>query len=315
MDEKPKAKRSAVEDSWLLSVLMNLEDGIISTDRDGVVNFLNPAAEALLGRSRDSALGHRLEEVLALIAEKTGLPVLVTIDKIVEQAPPVPEEREVNLVRGGERIPVEFGAALIRDGRGQIAGSVLSVRDITQRKIQEHQLAYLAIHDPQTGLPNRTLFNDRLSLALAAASRYKQKLAVLLLDIDHFKQVNETHGPAFADTLVVKAARRLVAMMRKSDTVARPESDEFLLLLPGITDTEGTGRIALRIQDSFLNPFELGSERITISVSIGIAIFPQDGQDVDTLVRRAELALRAAKDAGRDTFRLYHAIAPQDRSG
>ena len=322
MNKKSKAKKPAAEDGiaedrdrWLLSVLMNLEDGIISADRDGVVNFLNPAAETLLGRSRDSTLGHRLEEVLALVAEKTGLPVPVTIDKIVEHAPPVPEEREVKLVRGGERIPVEFGTALIRDGRGYIAGSVITVRDITQRKAQERDLIYLAIHDPQTGLPNRTLFNDRLGLALAAASRYNQKLAVLLLDIDHFRQVNETHGQAFADTLLIKAARRLVAMMRKSDTVARPESDEFLLLLPGITDTEVTGRIALRIQDSFLNPFDLGAERITISVSIGIAIFPQDGQDGDTLVERAALALRAAKSAGRDTYRLYQAVAHKERSG
>jgi diguanylate cyclase (GGDEF)-like protein len=137
---------------------------------------------------------------------------------------------------------------------------------------------------------------------------------VLILDIDHFKQVNDTHGRAFGDTLLLKAARRLVTMMRKSDTVARPESDEFLLLLPGITDAEVTGRIALRILDSFLNPFELGSERITISVSIGIAIFPQDGQDGDTLVQRAEMALRAAKDAGHDAYRLYYAIAHQDRS-
>ena len=316
-DETFAAEDETLEDRerWLRSVLMNLEDGVIATNRDGVVNFLNPAAETLLRRSRETVLGQRLEEALVFVSERTGLPVPVTIAEIVEHALPPPEEREVNLVLEEERIPVEFTATLMRDEQGQIYGSVLVVRDITRRKLQERRLAYLAIHDSLTGLPNRTLFNDRLSLALAAASRYNQILAVLVLDIDRFKQVNNTHGEACGDMLLAKAARRLVTMMRKSDTVARSESDEFLLLLPGITDAEVTGRIALRIQDSLLNPFELGSERIAISASIGIAIFPQDGRDGDTLVRRAELALQAAKDAGRDTYRLYQAIAHQDRSG
>ena len=186
---------------------------------------------------------------------------------------------------------------------------MLVFRDVTQRKRQEERLAFLAIHDSLTELPNRVLFNDRLTLALANAARRKKEIAVLMLDLDRFKQINDTLGHSVGDRLLKSVAERLPGLLRKSDTIARLGGDEFMVLLPEISNPGSAGRVARRILRAFKQPFDLKDRKIPITASIGIASYPRDGEDVESLTKNADIAMYAAKEGGRNTYKLY---APPD---
>jgi diguanylate cyclase (GGDEF)-like protein/PAS domain S-box-containing protein len=182
-----------------------------------------------------------------------------------------------------------------------------TARDITERKQAEEELAYMATHDALTGLPNRWLLNDRLTLRLAHAHRNQQKLALTLLDLDHFKDVNDTLGHTVGDKLLQVVGERLKSLVRKSDTVARMGGDEFMLLLalPGIGGEEDAANIAQRILEAFRKPFVFNGHEIRITTSIGIAFYPDDGEDADTLMKNADIAMYRAKERGRDNYQYY----------
>jgi diguanylate cyclase (GGDEF)-like protein len=193
----------------------------------------------------------------------------------------------------------------IRDGKDNVCGLVLVLHDLTERKRYEERLRHNAVTDHLTELPNRFLFFDRLNMALAQAQRDFQKLAVLMLDLDGFKMVNDTHGHNIGDQLLRAVANRLLCMFRKGDTIARWGGDEFILLLPEIRQAEAARNVAARILHSFNNPFEFDGLKIAITVSIGVAIFPDDGADADTLIKNADIAMYHAKDSGRNCFHQY----------
>jgi diguanylate cyclase (GGDEF)-like protein/PAS domain S-box-containing protein len=180
-----------------------------------------------------------------------------------------------------------------------------SFMDITERKQLEQKLADMATHDPLTGLPNRLLLSDRLTVGLAQAQRNDTRLAVMMLDLDRFKTVNDTFGHIVGDELLRAAGERLIALVRKSDTVARMGGDEFVVLLPQIAKTEDAVRVAQKILEVFRKPFVLGSYQIRITTSVGIAIYPEDGEDIETLFRSADTAMYWAKEQGRDNYELY----------
>lgn len=163
----------------------------------------------------------------------------------------------------------------------------------------------VAYHDPLTGMPNRALFFDRLNVALAHAARHKHKLAVLFLDLDRFKHVNDSLGHTLGDELIREASLRLKKCMRSEDTVARFGGDEFLLLLRIVGRIEDAGRVAQKILESISQPYHLGKSEIITTASIGIAIYPTDGTDAETLVRNADAAMYRAKESGRDATRFY----------
>ena len=184
--------------------------------------------------------------------------------------------------------------------------AILSVaRDITERKRTEQQLAYIATHDALTDLPNRVLFNDRLTLALAQAERHRQKLAVLLFDIDRFKDINDTLGHNVGDQLLRLISKRLKGYLRKGDTLARMGGDEFLLLVPHIEGLDNAMEVVRKILESFQEPFMLEDQEHRTSVSIGFTIFPDDGIDADTLLKNADIAMYYAKQKGRNNSQRY----------
>lgn len=178
--------------------------------------------------------------------------------------------------------------------------------EITERKRAEKKIHQMAYFDPLTGLPNRTLFNDRLNVALAYARRRKEMLAVLFLDLDQFKKINDTLGHSVGDKLLQNVAERLKKCMRDEDTVARLGGDEFTVISLGITQTEDTDKIVRRILDAVKQPLKLAGRELHITTSIGVAFYPNDGKDRETLLRSADTAMYHAKEKGRDNYQLYN---------
>lgn len=295
---------------WLATILASIGDGIISTNKEDSISFMNSVAETLAGQKKADCMGKELVEVLNLVGEKTGKKVPISIKKIDGKRPWLPTDQGLLLLRPEGRLPVEIGAALIQDEKGNIDGMVLVFRDITLRRQQEERLSFLAIHDSLTELPNRTLFNDRLTLALANASRREQKIAVMMLDLDRFKKVNDTLGHSVGDRLLKSVAERLLHIFRKGDTVARLGGDEFMILLAEVSHEEAAVRAAERTLKAFKKAFDLKDRKIHITASIGIAVYPGDGEDAETLTRNADTAMYAAKEESRDTFKLFSRLAP-----
>ncbi len=177
--------------------------------------------------------------------------------------------------------------------------------DITERRQNEEKLAHMATHDLLTNLPNRALFGDTLGLAIAHAHRNQQKLAVMMLDLDYFKNVNDTLGHSVGDKLLQGVGNRLRNMLRENDTIARIGGDEFLLLLPEINQIKDTTKIAQKILEVFQQPFMVDGHKISITVSIGIAIYPIDGEDVDILMSYTDIAMYSVKRNGRNNYQRY----------
>jgi diguanylate cyclase (GGDEF)-like protein/PAS domain S-box-containing protein len=271
----------------------------LSADAETILS-LNPALEKVTGWPR---------------AEWTGKPFRSLVH--VEDLPVVEEKRRQ--VLGGKtpppyelRIRTKSGAYLTGEfttspqvENGKVVGVLGIVHDVTKRKELEETMRRLAYYDAVTGLPNRVLFNDRLHLAMAHARRYQQKLAVMLLDLDRFKNVNDGLGHAVGDRLLRAVGERLAGLLRKSDTVARLGGDEFMLLLPEVAHEEHTETIARKILEAIRAPFVFGNQELHITTSIGIAIYPTDGDDPDDMMRNADIAMYRAKDLGRDAYQRY----------
>ena len=210
-------------------------------------------------------------------------------------------------VRKGDGTPIWVleNATLMEgpDGdRSMIEGTII---DITERKRAEEQVKHLAFHDALTGLPNRLLFNDRLSIALAQARRSGEKLVTLFLDLDRFKVINDSLGHAAGDELLRRVAERLQASVRAGDTVARLGGDEFIILLTRISSEENAGKVAAKFLQSLRNPFPVQERNIFITTSVGVSVYPNDGLDPETLIQNADVALYRAKEEGRDNYQLY----------
>jgi diguanylate cyclase (GGDEF)-like protein len=186
-------------------------------------------------------------------------------------------------------------------------GFVRTYTDITQRKTAEEKVHYLAHHDDLTRLVNRVAFRERLQQAMGLARASGRGLAVQYLDLDHFKQINDTRGHDAGDRVLAEVAQRMCAAVRAVDTVARLGGDEFAIVVPFLDGEDAAAQLATRLVACLCEPYRVGEDSLSIGVSIGIAIFPRDGLAVDTLLQRADAALYDAKRAGRNTFRFYTA--------
>ncbi len=291
--------------SWLSTILQNIGEGVIATDPFGNVTFMNPVAEKLTGWNQPESIGKPLTSILHLVDEDTGKLVRVAIPELLANNSSNPINGNIQIVNYVEKTPIELASTAIQDGKESVCGLVLVLHDLTERKRYEEKLRYNAVTDHLTELPNRFLFFDRLKMALAQTQRDFQKLAILMLDLDEFKKVNDSHGHNVGDQLLKGVASRLVNMFRKGDTIARWGGDEFILLLPEIRQADVAKNVAERILHSFIKPFEFDGLKIAITASIGVAIFSDDGSDADTLIKNADIAMYHAKDAGRNCFHLY----------
>lgn len=205
--------------------------------------------------------------------------------------------------RTGNKFPVEIiGNYFEYEGQGF---KLTLARDITQRKQQEKEVEYRAYHDPLTNLPNRALVMNRLEQSLAAAQRHDRVLAILFVDLDRFKTINDTLGHSAGDLLLQQVGKRLTAAVRKDDTVGRLGGDEFLILVSDLNSAEDSSHVVEKLQAALEQPFEVAEQRLHVTASIGISLFPRDANAGETLVRYADNALYLAKEEGRNTFRYF----------
>jgi diguanylate cyclase (GGDEF)-like protein/PAS domain S-box-containing protein len=248
------------------------------------------------------------------IEELIGSPIMNFIH--LEDRPQV-EEASARMLSGQTKVPYEYR---IIDKRGNVrwlAESVVSITyegkpailgnmmEITETKEKEEIITKMAYFDSLTKLPNRRLFSDRLEAALSFASRYQHKLAVIMMDLDKFKDVNDTLGQQVGDELLQAVARRLEVLFRKEDTFAHISGDKFVVLLPRLDQVNHIFRIAKRIMDTLQLPFIIQGHALRIYASAGVAIFPNHGQDAESLIRNSDIAMYKAKDAGRNQYCLF----------
>jgi diguanylate cyclase (GGDEF)-like protein/PAS domain S-box-containing protein len=277
-------------------ILATVADPVIVCDSEGIIRFTNDAASTVFGYQPGELAGAPIE----LLAEpQMGSPVrrLVAAGEVVRDAEMVFRTRQ------GERVEVGVSLSPLVD-HGAAVGAVLVARDIRARKRAESEIAYQACHDALTGLPNRTLFHDRLTQVLARARRHGDRLAVLFLDLDQFKVVNDSLGHAAGDRLLIEIAGRLQRTIRESDTVARVGGDEFTFLLPGVVRGEDAARAAQKILDAVSRPIEIDGHRLYVTTSIGISLYPADGEEAEALLGSADIAMYRAKELGRNGFQL-----------
>jgi diguanylate cyclase (GGDEF)-like protein/PAS domain S-box-containing protein len=286
--------------------LNSIGDAVISTDLVGNVTYLNAAAESMTGWSRHEASGRPLQDVLRIIDGESREPALNPLAMATLQNKTVGLGANCVLIRrDGYESAIEDTAAPIHDRRGQLTGAVIVFHDVGAAREMSLRMSYLAQHDFLTELPNRMLLNDRLTQTIALARRHRKSLAVLFLDVDHFKRINDSLGHAIGDQLLKSIAERLVACVRSSDTVSRQGGDEFVVLLSEVTRAEDVALTADKILAAVSRPHRIDHQDLHITVSVGIGVYPTDGEDAETLLKNADLALFRAKSHGRSNHQFF----------
>jgi len=303
--------------------LNSIGDAVISIDVDGHVTYLNPVAESMTGWSRQEASGRPLQDVLRIIDGETREPALNPLAMAMLHNKSVGLSANCILVRrDGHESAIEDTAAPIRDRRGKVTGAVIVFHDVSVARAMSLKMSYLAQHDFLTELPNRMLLNDRLARAIAFAQRHRTSLAVLFLDVDHFKHINDSLGHAVGDQLLRSIAQRLAACVRNSDTVSRHGGDEFVVLLSEVTRAQDAALAASKILAAVSRPHRIANQDLHVTASIGICVYPGDGADAETLLKNADTALLQAKAHGRSNHQFFEpetavcvkagAVAPAD---
>ena len=297
------SERKATERTLYLAaqVFENSRDAIVLTDRHQRVISVNHAYSAITGYSAGDIVGE------ALAVHRSGIEDEAKYHQIwAEIAVAGHWQGELDAVRkNGQRYPAWLSLTAIRDGANQVSNYMGILSDITDRKKSEAHTRHLAEHDFLTDLPNRVLLLDRLSLALAVARRNHSLLAILFLDLDRFKHINDTLGHHVGDLLLKEVAARLVKCVRGVDTVSRQGGDEFIIILADVGGIDQTAHVAASILQALAQEYVLERHRLNVSASIGISVYPDDGADIDTLMRNADLAMYHAKSTGRNSFQFF----------
>jgi diguanylate cyclase (GGDEF)-like protein/PAS domain S-box-containing protein len=305
-------ERKSMEDALFMETeraqvtLNSIGEAVICTDIVGKVTFLNPVAEKLTGWSLQDAAGRPMVEVFQVLdatsRETTPNPMEMAVD----------QNRVVHLPlncilirRDGLEVPIEDCVAPIHDLEGEIAGAVIVFRDVSAARAMTAQIAHTAQHDFLTGLPNRMLLNDRVGQAIAFAQRHEKQVAVLFLDLDGFKHINDSLGHPIGDKLLQSIASRLVECVRGADTVSRQGGDEFVVLLSELEQSEDAVHTARRMLQVVAEAHSIDQHDLHVTTSIGVSVYPDDGLDAETLIKNADTAMYQAKENGRQSYRFF----------
>jgi diguanylate cyclase (GGDEF)-like protein/PAS domain S-box-containing protein len=283
------------------NVFENSIEGIVITDADGVIQRINRAFTDITGYEEQEALGQNPRILKSDRHENEFFAQMWRA--LVENGQ---WQGEIwNRRKDGEIYPEWLTITSIRDSHGNIVNYVGVFHDMTEVKLHEEQLRYQAHHDALTGLPNRVLFHDRLGVAMAHARRDDNKVAILFLDLDNFKRINDSLGHTVGDLLLKEVAHRVGSCLREIDSVARYGGDEFIVLLEGVAQEEDVLLAAQRIIDCLAPVISIQGQDFYLTVSLGIAFYPEDGQDQDTLIKNADTAMYRAKESGKNTYRVF----------
>ncbi len=275
-----------------LALLHALPAAVIGTDHDGMVQYLNPRASTMGGRLGDDGLGQPVTELLPLFHDGAPVDAARQVRDCVARQEVLEVARGAVLLRhlDGKRIDVQYSCAPLAQG-----GAVLLLHDVSARRRAEQQLEFIAHHDGLTGLPNRLHFQIRFEHGIAYARRHQALLAVLFVDIDRFKSINDSLGHDVGDQVLTEFARRVQQCVRKVDTVARQGGDEFIILLTELRTAHDAERVAEKIVAAIAAPFVIGEYSLSVAASVGVALYPDDDDDVNALIEKADLAMYAAK--------------------
>jgi diguanylate cyclase (GGDEF)-like protein/PAS domain S-box-containing protein len=315
----PRALRNAIERKTVedalyaereraVVTLNSIGDAVLCTDISGNVTYLNLVAETMTGWCRDEAKGKPLAEVFRIIDGSTRMAARDPMEMAVEQNRTVGLTVNCVLIRrDGFESAIEDSAAPIHDRSGHITGAVIVFHDVSAARAMTSQMTHSAQHDVVTNLPNRVLLNDRITQSIALARRQNRPIAVIFLDLDRFKYINDSLGHAVGDKLLQSVSKRLLADVRSSDTVSRLGGDEFVILLSEITHPEDAATSATKLLVSLNAPHFIEGQDVDIAGSIGISIYPDDGRDAETLIKNADTAMYHAKENGRNNFQFFRA--------
>jgi diguanylate cyclase (GGDEF)-like protein/PAS domain S-box-containing protein len=307
MTERETAEEVLFTEKERAQVTLNsIGDAVLSTDLAGNITYLNVVAERMTGWSRAEATGKPLDEVFKIIDGSTreGSPnplrTAIEKDKTVGLTPHC-----ILIRRDGHESAIEDSAAPIRDRRKAVTGAVIVFHDVSEARAMGLEMAHQAQHDKLTNLPNRTLLIDRLGQAIETSRRNGTRLAVQFLDLDGFKHINDSLSHAIGDKVLQSVAKRLLGCVRTSDTVARMGGDEFVVILSEVAHARDAGVKAKKILDALGAPHSLDQYSVSITASIGVTTYPNDGQDADILVKNADLAMYRAKEKGPNNYQFF----------
>lgn len=302
------SERKQAERSLYLSaqVFENARDAILVTDQERRIIAINRAYTRITGYAAADMLGQPLgiyrEEDAAGAAGALYQPIWDAVAQIGHWQGEIDGRR-----RNGELYPAALSVTEIRDASGHISNYMGILSDITDRKKSEEHTRHLAEHDFLTDLPNRVLLLDRLNLALMTARRRHSMLAVLFLDLDHFKNINDTMGHHVGDQLLKEVAQRLIRCVRGVDTVSRQGGDEFVIILADVGGVDQAAHVAASVLQAVTQVYQIGEYELHVSTSIGVSVYPNDGEDMETLIKNADIAMYHAKESGRNGFQFFNA--------
>jgi diguanylate cyclase (GGDEF)-like protein/PAS domain S-box-containing protein len=306
------AEREAAEEDLFTEkqrarvTLDSIGDAVLSTDMLGNVAYLNGVAEKMTGWSKEESFGKPLAQVFNIIDGVTREPSPDPLKLAVEKNKTGELTPNCILIRrDGFEAAIEDSAAPIHDRAGAVTGAVIVFRDVTTSRAMAGEMMHLAQHDNLTDLPNRTLLKDRLAQAIAAAHRNSTHVAVMFLDLDHFKYINDSLGHTIGDKLLQSVAARLLGSVRSSDTVSRQGGDEFVLLLSEIKRSADASLAAGKILTALSAPHQLDQHDVNVTASIGVSTYPEQGEDADTLMKKADSAMYRAKQKGRNNCQVF----------
>lgn len=310
LEKENKAMNLQLEESerWYRYMVNSSPDIIYTLDANGRFTFLNDRVEPLLGYRKESLIGQHYS-VLIYLEDLEPARYILNEKRAGDRASRNMELRVRHNIES-KLLTLEFSSfGMYEESRTDRSirhvGTYGVAKDVTERKKAEQTINYQAYHDLLTGLANRILFKDHLDLAIAQAKRKQQMLAVMFLDMDRFKVVNDTLGHVIGDSLLKKVASRLKGCLREGDTLARQGGDEFTLLLPQIDDREDAMRTAEKMIKSFDAPIQVDEHELYVTISIGIALYPLDGESMDNLIKNADIAMYDSKAKGRNRYQLY----------
>jgi diguanylate cyclase (GGDEF)-like protein/PAS domain S-box-containing protein len=281
-------------------------DAVACTDLAGNVTYLNLVAEKMMGWSLPEAAGRPMAEVLRILDSATREAIPNPMDMaIVENRIVHLPSNSILLRRDEFETPIEDSVAPIHDRQGQVMGAVIVFHDVSAAQTMALQMAHSAQHDFLTGLPNRMLLNDRVRQAITLAPRHQKKVAVLFLDLDGFKHINDSLGHPTGDKLLQSIAKRLVECVRGSDTVSRQGGDEFVVLLSEMAQSEDAAITARRMLEAVAEAHSIDQHDLHVTTSIGVSVYPEDGWDAETLIKNADTAMYQAKENGRQSYQFF----------